>query len=69
MPISKERMKLYPGGDDHGPFPDNDLDSECWNCGGEGFHFDCLDGCCLDADVGCDLCTRTCEVCHGKGSL
>lgn len=34
---------------------------ECPICGGEGFVFDCFDGCCLDADVGCDDCTRPCE--------
>lgn len=36
-------------------------DDECPVCGGEGFVFDCFDGCCLDADIGCDDCTRTCD--------
>lgn len=39
----------------------DDLDEECPICGGEGFTFDCFDGCCADADVGCDDCTRPCE--------
>lgn len=38
-------------------------DEECWNCGGEGETFDCFDGFCLDAEIGCELCTRQCEVC------
>lgn len=36
-------------------------DDECPICGGEGFTFDCFDGCCEDADVGCDDCTRPCQ--------
>lgn len=44
-------------------------EEECWDCGGDGYVFDCLDGCCADADAGCDLCTRRCEVCRGKGVL
>lgn len=43
---------------DHDPCDDDD---ECPNCGGEGFTFDCFDGCCADAHVGCDDCTRTCD--------
>ena len=40
---------------------DIDYDDEfCPVCGGEGFIIDCFDGCCLDADIGCDDCTRTC---------
>ena len=30
---------------------------------GEGFTFDCIDGCCEDAEMGCDLCTRPCSWC------
>lgn len=41
--------------------PDYDDDDGCPICGGEGFIFDCFDGCCEDADVGCDDCTRPCE--------
>lgn len=40
---------------------------ECWSCGGEGFYFDCLDGCCVYADEGCDACRYRCDVCDGAG--
>lgn len=36
-------------------------DGECPTCGGEGFVFECFDGCCLDADIDCDDCTRQCS--------
>lgn len=36
-------------------------------CGGGGDYFDCIDGCCADADIGCDDCSRACEICEGKG--
>jgi hypothetical protein len=35
----------------------------CWNCGGEGYTFDCFDGCCLDAEIGCEECSRECVEC------
>lgn len=35
-------------------------DEDCSECAGEGYVFDCIDGCCADADVGCDLCTTPC---------
>lgn len=38
-------------------------DGSCGNCGGEGFTFDCIDGCCEDAEMGCDLCTSPCSWC------
>lgn len=53
--------------DSYGDYDDDydDYDDEdCWNCGGEGFVFDCVDGCCVDADAGCDLCTSRCDVCN-----
>lgn len=40
--------------------PDNE---DCWNCGGEGYTFDCIDGCCEDADSGCEDCARRCSEC------
>lgn len=43
-------------------------DDECPNCGGDGFVFDCFDGCCADADVGCDDCTRPCS-CQKRQAL
>jgi hypothetical protein len=42
-------------------FEDHYDDGECPVCGGEGVVFDCFDGCCADADFGCDDCTRECE--------
>lgn len=36
---------------------------ECWHCGGEGYTFDCFDGCCLEADIGCEDCARRCPEC------
>lgn len=36
---------------------------ECWHCGGEGFTYDCIDGCCEDAEDGCELCARRCVEC------
>lgn len=38
----------------------------CWKCGGEGFVWDCIDGCCLDAEAGCDMCTSRCEICSAR---
>lgn len=49
--------------------PDWDDDDSCWQCDGEGYLFSCIDGCCLDADIGCDLCERTCDICEGSGVL
>ncbi len=46
--------------DDHNEY-END---GCPCCGGEGFIFDCFDGFCLDADIGCDDCTRRCPECN-----
>lgn len=46
--------------------PEYDEPEDCPECGGEGFVFQCFDGCCEDADIGCDDCTRTCPVCGGK---
>lgn len=37
---------------------------DCWNCGGEGYVWDCFDGCCRNAEDGCRLCTRRCDVCN-----
>lgn len=42
-------------------------DGDCPYCGGEGYTFDCFDGCCLDADIGCDDCTRPCSMCNQPG--
>lgn len=39
-------------------------DDDCGQCGGEGYTWDCIDGCCLHAEEGCDLCTRRCDWCN-----
>lgn len=36
---------------------------ECWHCGGEGATYDCIDGCCEDAESGCEKCERPCIEC------
>jgi hypothetical protein len=41
----------------------NPSGEDCWHCGGDGYVFDCFDGCCEAADVGCDDCTRKCREC------
>lgn len=46
--------------------PSLDDDGTCWRCGGDGFIFECFDGFCLDADVGCDDCTRPCPICSRR---
>lgn len=44
-------------------FDDYD-DDECGNCGGEGVIYDCIDGFCVNAEDGCDLCARRCDWCN-----
>lgn len=46
---------------DHRLNPNSD---ECWNCGGDGYTYDCIDGCCEDAESGCELCSRPCPECR-----
>ena len=41
----------------------------CFQCLGDGELFDCIDGCCMDADLGCDDCAFTCDLCKGEGSF
>lgn len=36
---------------------------DCSYCGGEGYTHDCIDGFCLDAEEGCEDCTRRCPEC------
>lgn len=38
-------------------------DDDCGNCGGTGFLHDCIDGQCLDAEIGCELCATKCDYC------
>lgn len=40
-------------------------DEDCWNCGGEGYVYNCLDEIgCIDPESGCDLCMRRCDICN-----
>jgi len=48
--------------DDYDDYPDD----ECGNCGGEGFTYDCIDGCCLNAEDGCELCAHRCDWCNPR---
>jgi len=54
--------------------PDYDYDDDyddgpCWNCGGEGVVYNCLDEIgCIDPEGGCDLCERRCDVCNPRPS-
>ena len=41
-------------------------DDECPHCCGEGYVYDCIDGCCIDADEGCYLCERRCDWCRPR---
>lgn len=38
-------------------------DNDCPHCGGDGYVFDCVDGFCADAEVGCEMCTQPCVEC------
>lgn len=37
---------------------------ECWHCGGDGETWNCIDDCCIDADIGCELCRTPCIECR-----
>ena len=38
------------------------LNDDCPYCE-DGFVWECFDGQCLDAEIGCDLCAKPCEFC------
>lgn len=40
------------------------IEDDCPHCGGEGVIYDCIDGQCLDAEIGCDLCSQNCDYCR-----
>lgn len=47
---------------------DFDDSEECWECGGEGVVYNCMDEIgCVDPESGCDFCKRRCQTCKGKG--
>lgn len=39
-------------------------DEDCGQCDGSGYWYSCIDGCCLNAEEGCDLCARRCDFCN-----
>jgi len=56
--------------DPQSPTDAADFAEDCWNCGGDGSYCDCFEEyACIDPEGGCDLCTRRCNVCMGKGTL
>jgi len=61
--LTAERLEQLKSAAEHFLDRGNIDNGDCWNCGGEGYTFDCFDGCCEDADVGCDDCTRRCFEC------
>jgi len=47
----------------YGDFDDDD----CYECGGEGYVYDCVsDYACIDPEGGCDLCMRRCPICNPR---
>ena len=38
---------------------------ECWSCGGEGFHEDCFEDCCVCLNPPCHR--VRCDECKGRG--
>lgn len=48
------------------PAPDDGDDGMCGDgCGNcdDGWVYDCIDGCCVDPESGCDLCGSRCDYC------
>lgn len=69
---SKQQAAIREDADqyDSGYFDFDEPDDDCWNCGGEGVYSSCFEEfACVDPEGGCDECTRTCDVCKGKGVL
>lgn len=48
---------------DHDHDYDDDQDEFCGQCY-EGYTYHCIDGCCINAEDGCDLCARRCDFCN-----
>lgn len=47
----------------------DEIDEQCWNCGGEGYVYNCQDEIgCIDPEGGCDLCMRHCPICKPRMS-
>lgn len=57
--------RTQPMSNEDGPIDYDDDDSECWNCGGDGFVYGCSwDWQCDTWDGDSCLCTRPCHICH-----
>lgn len=41
-----------------------DAEEDCGQCDGDGYWYSCIDGCCVNAEEGCDLCARRCDFCN-----
>lgn len=39
-------------------------DEDCGQCDGSGYWYHCIDGCCINAEEGCNLCARRCDFCN-----
>lgn len=39
-------------------------DEDCGQCDGSGYTYDCIDGCCVNAEDGCHLCEQRCDFCN-----
>jgi hypothetical protein len=48
---------------DHGAFDEE----SCGQCGDQGYTYSCIDGCCVNAEDGCDLCASRCDFCNHDG--
>ena len=47
---------------------DDGTEGECWQCGGEGYLYDCFDGMCEYADDGCEDCAKRCDSCKPRNA-
>lgn len=50
--------------DDH---LDDEFETDCPNCAGEGTVYHCIDGLCADPESGCRYCATHCDWCGGQG--
>jgi len=41
----------------------DDQEEFCGQCD-EGYTYHCIDGCCINAEEGCELCQRRCDFCN-----
>lgn len=46
---------------------DDEADESCGQCGDQGYTYSCIDGCCVNAEEGCDQCASRCDFCNHDG--